>query len=142
MRIQRKIIVMGMVQGIGFRPHVAELAEEYCLAGQVKNLGGIVEILVAGEEQAVEQFVHRLYVLPGCRIDSLEQSEYLEAIADKFFIADSAKANEMQRFLPEDLPTCARCVAEMKDPKKRRYRYPFISCTACGPRYSIQRSVP
>ena len=137
-----KIVVTGMVQGIGFRPYVAELAEEYCLAGQVKNLGGIVEILVAGEEQAVEQFVHRLYVLPGCRIDSLEQSEYLEAIADKFFIADSAKANEMQRFLPEDLPTCARCVAEMKDPKKRRYRYPFISCTACGPRYSIQRSVP
>lgn len=157
-----KILVSGLVQGIGFRPFIAELAEEFELAGQVKNLGGIVEIIVSGEKKAVDEFVQRLkYVgekkeLPGCRMDTLD----IEAIADgedaqslapdcdawkrdgKFHIVESGNGREEKRFLPVDLPTCDRCVKEMHDPKNRRYRYPFISCTACGPRFSIQKEVP
>ena len=155
-----KITVTGLVQGIGFRPFVAELAEELKLAGQVKNLGGIVEIIVSGDKQAVDTFIHRLNFvgktqeLPGCRIDSLEtievSNEEWEARVLKgestdnnsFYIVESGDGRESKRFLPIDLPTCDRCVAEMHDKTNRRYRYPFISCTACGPRFSIQKAVP
>ncbi|MBE5887605.1 MAG: carbamoyltransferase HypF [Lachnospiraceae bacterium] len=150
----RKITVSGLVQGIGFRPFVAELAEELQLAGQVKNLGGVVEINIQGNKQAVDTFIHRLNLvsengeLPGCRIDSLEVedvSEYDDSQMhefERFQIVESGSTRELRRFLPVDLPTCDRCVAEMHDPKNRRYRYPFISCTACGPRFSIQKAVP
>lgn len=115
----------------------------------MKNLGGIVEIIVSGDKKAVDEFVQRLTCagesgeLPGCRIDGFE----IEEIADsqngnKFYIVESGNGREAKRFLPVDLPTCDRCVKEMHDPKNRRYRYPFISCTACGPRFSIQKAVP
>ena len=167
-----RITVSGLVQGIGFRPFVAELAEELSLAGQVKNLGGIVEIMVAGDKEAVEKFIQRLSFvggyaegiskgakedfcekmrLPGARLDELK----IEVLAENtknginvheqdkgFHIVDSGNGREVRRFLPVDLPTCDRCIAEMHDPKNRRYRYPFISCTACGPRFSIQKKVP
>ena len=157
-----KIMVSGLVQGIGFRPFVAELAESLGLAGQVKNLGGIVEIIVSGDKKAVDEFVQRLTCagengeLPGSRIDALEieeikDDENVESFSyaynawketGKFHIVESGNGREAKRFLPVDLPTCERCVKEMHDPKNRRYRYPFISCTACGPRFSIQKTVP
>jgi len=152
-----KFTVTGLVQGIGFRPFVAELAEELKLTGQVKNFGGIVEIIVSGDKQAVDTFIHRLNFvgetqeLPGCRIDSMETIEILgkeRALMDVstddnvFHIVESDNGRERKRFLPVDLPTCDRCIAEMHDKNNRRYRYPFISCTACGPRFSIQKAVP
>ncbi len=142
-----KIKVTGLVQGIGFRPFVAELAEELRLTGQVKNLGGIVEIIVSGDKQAVDTFIHRLNfveaeVLPGCRIDSLEVEEVTGSDDECFHIVESGDGREVRRFLPVDLPTCDRCIEEMYDVNNRRYRYPFISCTACGPRFSIQKAVP
>ena len=143
-----KIIVTGLVQGIGFRPFIAELAEELKLTGQVKNLGGIVEIIVSGDKQAVDTFIHRLNFvdksqeLPGCRIDSLEVEEIAGPTEESFYIVESGDGRESKRFLPVDLPTCDRCIDEMHDKNNRRYRYPFISCTACGPRFSIQKAVP
>ncbi len=155
----QRILVTGLVQGIGFRPFVAELAEELKLMGQVKNLGGVVEIIISGNKQAVDTFIHRLNLvpennsLPGCRIDSLQiealsdecsrgEENKLSAWDGQFHIVESGDARELRRFLPVDLPTCDRCVEEMHNPSNRRYRYPFISCTACGPRFSIQKSVP
>ena len=147
-----KILVSGLVQGIGFRPFVAELAEELALAGQVKNLGGIVEIIVSGDKKAVDEFVWRLRCagesgeLPGCRVDALNVENVLGSDIwkqdNQFHIVESGNGREAKRFLPVDLPTCDRCVTELHDPKNRRYRYPFISCTACGPRFSIQKAVP
>ena len=144
----KKILVTGLVQGIGFRPFVAELAEELELTGQVKNLGGVVEIIISGNTQAVDTFIHRLNFvsengsLPGCRVDSLQVEEITFEDSGVFRIVESDSTRELRRFLPVDLPTCDRCVTEMHDPSNRRYRYPFISCTACGPRFSIQRKVP
>ena len=158
-----KITVSGLVQGIGFRPFVAELAEALELTGNVKNMGGIVEIIVSGKEQAVDTFIQRLacaggyekqnvecekkdaYVLPGCRLDKLEVQiipQQMEDMDENFHIIESVTGREMRRFLPVDLPTCERCVKEMHDKNNRRYRYPFISCTSCGPRFSIQKAVP
>ena len=162
-----KIIVSGLVQGIGFRPFVAELAEELQLAGQVKNLGGIVEIIVSGDRQAVDVFIQRLscaggyvegltrvdkkeildsYLLSGCRLDALKiedvGNEEIASFSGRFHIVESGMGREVRRFLPVDLPTCERCIEEMHDKKNQRYRYPFISCTSCGPRFSIQKAVP
>ena len=174
-----KIRVSGLVQGIGFRPFVAELAEELALAGQVKNLGGIVEIIVSGDRQAVDVFIQRLSfaggytegisvadkkegmefcVLPGCRLDNLmvetiydgnineideiDTENFWKKFDGKFYIVESGNGREVRRFLPIDLPTCDRCIEEMHDKNNRRYRYPFISCTSCGPRFSIQKTVP
>lgn len=159
-----KITVSGLVQGIGFRPFVAELAESLGLEGQVKNLGGIVEIILSGDAQAVDTFIQRLScaderksmnlcssqnetkdtgVLLGCRLDGMhiEEMEW-KSFEGKFHIVESGSGREIRRFLPVDLPTCDRCVEEMHDKKNRRYRYPFISCTSCGPRFSIQKAVP
>ena len=148
---QKKITITGLVQGVGFRPAVAELAEACEIYGQVKNMGGVVEIIAFGEEEAVESFLHRLNTLPG-RIDSVKVVDLSDALADKkgemyhekqlFSIVESSSGKEELRFLPIDFPTCERCRSELLDKGNRRYRYPFISCTACGPRYSIQRAVP
>lgn len=164
--MQQKIItVTGMVQGVGFRPAVAELAEACEIYGQVKNMGGVVEILAFGEDEAMEKFLHRLSALPG-RMDAVKVQDAFERAADiamseegctadkaamisqrnifekKFSIVESSVGREELRFLPIDFPTCDRCREELFDKKNRRYRYPFISCTACGPRYSIQKAVP
>ena len=69
----KKITVTGLVQGVGFRPAVAELAEECGIYGQVKNMGGVVEIIASGENRAVEKFLHRLKCIPVGRIDALEE---------------------------------------------------------------------
>ncbi len=152
----KKITVTGLVQGVGFRPTVAELAETCKIAGQVKNMGGVVEIIAKGEEEAVEKFFHRLKMLSGKvgRIDTIEVQEITEKNVSaryetvcetgqqRFHIVESSAGRESVRLLPTDFPTCDRCRAELFDKKNRRYRYPFISCTACGPRYSIQKAVP
>lgn len=146
-------MVTGLVQGIGFRPFVAELAEEHHLSGHVKNLGGVVEIVLSGEKQAVDSLIHRLKFveqtgeLPGCRIDELICTPVETNGAEKkeenaFRIIPSGNGRETHRFLPVDMAVCDRCVEEMHDRKNRRYLYPFISCTACGPRFSIQKAVP
>ena len=149
MRQKKKITVTGLVQGVGFRPAVAELAEACGLCGQVKNMGGVVEILISGEQEAVEKFLHRLKSFSGNvgRIDRLEvqdaaSDEVANEISDNFVIVESSTGSEDVRFLPVDFATCDRCKAELFDKKNRRYRYPFISCTQCGPRYSIQKAVP
>ena len=162
---QKRITVTGMVQGVGFRPAVAELAEECDIFGQVKNMGGIVEILAFGENEAMEKFLYRLNSLPGrvdeikivdmvydidivrAREDRAQSKKDYELIQEyirrkQFVIVKSSNEREEIRFLPVDFPTCNRCKKELFDKKNRRYRYPFISCTVCGPRYSIQKSVP
>ena len=146
----RKLKVQGLVQGIGFRPYVAELAESLELTGQVKNLGGMVEIIIHGDKQAVDTFIHRLHFvskeLPGCRIDHMETTLLEDGKGDidkaVFSIVESGNTRERRRFLPVDMATCERCNKEMHDASNRRYRHPFISCTACGPRFSIQKQVP
>lgn len=144
-----RLLVSGLVQGIGFRPFVAELAETLGLDGKVKNLGGIVEIMISGEEKQIKTFLsslrnaEKLGTLSGCRIEECEIKEVEQSFTERgFFIEESKNAKEIRRFLPVDLSICDRCITELQEKKNRRYHYPFISCTACGPRFSIQRKVP
>lgn len=142
-----EITIYGLVQGVGFRPFVAEQAELFDIAGTVRNAGGIVKILAEGEKEALDEFVHRLSACApeGARVDRVEvlEASQGEGLGEhNFFIIDSEPAKDVLRFLPPDIATCDFCKKELFDRKNRRYRYPFISCTACGPRFSILERVP
>ena len=145
MRRAVRIEVLGLVQGIGYRPFVAGLAGEEQVSGRVWNAGGIVHILAAGEEDRLASFQRRLKeeCPPGGRVDQLTTIETEEEVPPSVFsITESAAGEEEVRFLPPDLATCPACERELFDARDRRFRHPFISCTACGPRYSILTEIP
>ncbi len=204
--ITKKIVVQGLVQGIGFRPFVAKLCEQLHISGWVKNTDGIVTILATGEEDAIALLVEKLQseaptgaVVLDVQVTELkiaerqvtEPEESLERDVivhpqgnqkqehqkkghqkqehqkkehqkkghqkqehenqvhqNQFSIVESEKnegkkkENDSFPLLPADLATCKRCEEELHDEKNRRFRHPFISCTACGPRYSIIDEIP
>lgn len=146
--VTRKIVVTGLVQGIGFRPFVAELAEKLNITGWVRNCDGIVTCQVSGESAAVSAFIRciREDAPPGAWIEQItEQELFPEKIPENFSIIESTRQEEPAKqsiVLPADLPTCERCESELRDPDNRRFRHPFISCTSCGPRYSILEEIP
>lgn len=139
-----KLFLTGIVQGVGFRPCCKKVADEMQLSGTVKNLGGNAEIVIRSEDRVTEDFLRRLVsLLPEeARIDSVTEERVEEFLGEGFSIVQSGVSKE---FLPEIIPdvaTCPECLREMNDPLNRRYRHPFISCSACGPRYSIIKALP
>lgn len=138
------ITVLGLVQGIGFRPFVARIAEELGVTGTVCNSGGIVKIIATANKKAMDKFVLRLQSQcpPGAQILDLQSVSLAEREFADFCIVESAGTFDTTPIIPADLPVCENCIREMNDPNDRRYRYPFISCTACGPRYSILERLP
>ncbi|MBQ7430872.1 MAG: carbamoyltransferase HypF [Butyrivibrio sp.] len=152
-----ELTIYGLVQGVGFRPFVAELAEQNEISGTVRNAGGIVHAVFAGKKADVEKAISILKsldghseLLPGARVDSIEISDNNEIDTDsrqvidagQFKIIDSTDKSDRIRFLPADIATCDRCAKELNDKNNRRYRHPFISCVSCGPRFSIMEKVP
>ena len=151
-----QITIKGLVQGIGFRPFVAECAEELDVEGTVKNTGGIVIAYAHASIKDVDLFVSKIKenkpqgaVITSISIEDIDENKYKDEIikagvADnkKFAIDKSLSRSDNIRLLPPDLPTCKTCEEELLDEHNRRYRYPFISCTACGPRFSIMHTVP
>lgn len=140
----RRIHVLGMVQGVGYRPFVARLCEELGLTGFVVNNGGIVEMTVTGEEEVLETLVRRLSeeAPPNARVDQVLRTNWPLRKFATFSIGQSETSSKLPPLIPPDLPTCPRCERELMDPSNRRYRHPFISCVSCGPRYSILRALP
>ncbi len=141
-----EISVYGRVQGVGFRPFTAQIAEELHISGMVQNIGGIVKIHAEGNKEALDEFVHRLSVCSpdGARVDRIQVTEISidHKSTEHFLISASEAQKDTLRFLPPDIATCERCVKELFDRKNRRFHYPFISCTTCGPRFSIMEDVP
>ena len=142
--IGRKIRVRGLVQGVGFRPHVWRLAHEAGLAGQVLNDGEGVEIEAWGETQALDAFLRRLEeeIPPLARIDSLHQTPLAGAAPTGGFAIAESGAGAITTGVVPDAATCPACFTEIMDPADRRYHYPFTNCTHCGPRLSIVRAIP
>lgn len=145
--MNKRIVVKGAVQGIGYRPFISEKATEYGLTGYVKNCGAAVEIFVSGKDQDIEDFIKLLKreVPAGGFILSVD-SEFIEdtPLYQNFSIIESSKldlSGELPVFLP-DIGICDDCMKEMLDVKNRRYRYPLISCAVCGPRMSILNRLP
>ena len=125
------------------RPFVHRLAQRYGLTGWVRNVAGTVEIHVEGKEPELDAFEAglRAQAPPVARIDALQAAPARPAGAVEFRIAESTDA-EGNRPVPPDLAICPQCEAELRDPNGRRYRHPFITCTDCGPRYTVIEALP
>ncbi|MFZ5587307.1 MAG: carbamoyltransferase HypF [Thermodesulfobacteriota bacterium] len=136
--------VRGVVQGVGFRPFVHNLAVGLGLTGRVANTAAGVELAVQGQPAAVEEFFRRLMAEapPLARILAMERrDEPVEPDEADFAIAASAPGLRRALISP-DAAVCDQCLAELRDPHDRRHRYPFINCTHCGPRYTIIKDLP
>ncbi|MDY6955970.1 MAG: carbamoyltransferase HypF [Pseudomonadota bacterium] len=143
-RVRRlRLICRGHVQGVGLRPYVYRRATELALGGWVVNSAGEVRIEVQGSVSAMAAFLRDLRCIPPpARIDvMIRQARPLEA-AVPFRIRSSAADDPAGMVIAPDLATCPACRAELFDPTARRYRYPFTTCSQCGPRWSILRRLP
>jgi len=138
------IRILGVVQGVGFRPFVNRLAQEIGIVGQVKNDGGIVNITATGDKQALESFLLRLKneCPEKASITDIISYEIPLTAFSNFSIVESDSFDKETAIIPEDLPMCESCKKELYDKKSRHYLNPFISCVSCGPRYSIINSLP
>jgi len=132
------------VQGVGFRPFVYRLAVELGLSGWVRNTPDGVHIEAEGTPEALKAFLRRLprEVPPLARVQDLSWEETAPRGEQGFHIVSSAGASRARPAVPPDVATCDSCRGELRDPGDRRYRYPFINCTDCGPRFTIIEAMP
>ena len=139
-----RIVITGRVQGVGFRPFVSRLAHEFGLAGWVRNCSGQVEILVEGSIETLTAFKKALLerAPPLAQPESPRISSITPGGYSDFTIERSEAGQDSDTHIPPDYFVCDDCLAEMQNPAERRYRYPFINCTQCGPRYTIIDSLP
>ncbi len=136
--------VEGVVQGVGFRPHVHRLARELGLGGFVRNDERGVLVEVEGPGAALDAFLARVVAdaPPLARVEAVRATPLAPTGAAGFAIAPSTRGGSAAVPVAPDGAVCADCLAEVLDPADRRHRYPFATCTNCGPRYSIVRDVP
>ncbi len=139
-----RLVVSGVVQGVGFRPLVYRLAKELGLRGWVRNTTCGVEVDVEGEEHALESLRSRILTSPPPQSFIHDcQSLYLDPAGySDFRVEESEASARLEVFITPDLATCSECIAELLDPDNRRYLHPFITCVNCGPRYSIITGLP
>ena len=143
-RDAERIEVRGVVQGVGFRPFVHRLATEAGLDGVVGNDSAGVFVEVCGPAGRIDEFVERLRneAPPLARIDDVIRRVGAPARHGGFRIVESASTGSARTFVAPDTTVCDDCLAELDDPADRRYRHPFITCTNCGPRFTIIRDLP
>ncbi len=139
------IHIRGIVQGVGFRPFIHKLVQGSGLCGYIENTSSGVELELEGERQALERFVKELpekapvlAVIDGVEAVYSPELKHFEG----FEIRRSKTEEHRRTLLSPDICICDDCLRELLDPKDRRYRYPFINCTNCGPRFTIIRDVP
>ncbi|WP_299981130.1 carbamoyltransferase HypF [Desulfobacula sp.] len=140
----KRLEISGVVQGVGFRPFLFSLAKKYYLKGEVSNTSSGVLVIVEGPPDNIEGFTNDIYYkspLLACvtRIESFDAELHNFSL---FQIVKSRASNSRTTLISPDVTICPDCLAEMKDPCDRRYEYPFINCTNCGPRYTIIEDIP
>lgn len=139
-----RAVCTGVVQGVGFRPAVFRHARRYALAGFVANSpqGAVVE--VEGKAEDVEGFFQTLAqaLPPLARLEGLQLTEMPPKGEKVFLVAESQQGPRERALVPPDTAICEDCRRELEDPLDRRYRYPFTTCTNCGPRFSLVRELP
>ncbi|MDR3741264.1 MAG: carbamoyltransferase HypF [Terracidiphilus sp.] len=143
-RIRRAVLVQGVVQGVGFRPFVYRLATEEQLAGSIGNDTDGVTIELEGPPARIDAFLVRLRqeLPPLARIDGVVVRDIPVVGEKEFRIVSSQVKGQVSTGIPADAATCPDCLRELLDPSDRRYRYPFLNCTNCGPRFTITRRIP
>ena len=144
MAVRRQIDVSGIVQGVGFRPYVYRLALERHLTGNVANSAAGVTIEIEGPVEAVDEFVTRLPLAapPLSQITQVWVRELACTGEHDFRILASKRGEPVHTLISPDVAICPDCLRELMDPRDRRFHYPFINCTNCGPRFTIVRDIP
>ncbi|WP_406864336.1 carbamoyltransferase HypF [Streptomyces sp. HUAS MG47] len=139
-----RVVVRGVVQGVGFRPFVYALATGLRLSGHVTNTPDGVVAEVEGDPADVAAFCARLApdAPPLARVESVEAAEVTASGGSGFTIVPSRQGGAVRTLVPPDTATCDDCLAELADPADRRYLHPFITCTHCGPRFTIVTGLP
>ncbi len=141
--LRRQIRVRGVVQGVGFRPFVYALACELGLSGQVLNDPDGVLAEVQGAARDVEAFCVRVRAdAPGLAVVEGVTWHSLAPVPESGFSIVASQGGGGRTLVPADVATCTDCLVELHDPADRRYRHPFITCTACGPRFTIVTGLP
>lgn len=142
--MNRKLKISGVVQGVGFRPFVYQLADRYHLNGFILNNSAGVSVELEGRESAIDAFLKALQeeLPPLARIDRLSSKVGEYVGFTNFHILQSERQNNKSALVSPDIAICKNCLEEISDPTNRRYAYPFINCTDCGPRYSIIETLP
>ena len=139
-----KITIWGVVQGVGFRPFIAKLGDELGMKGVVRNAGGLVEIVVSDTKERIDAFVTAIRARKPepAEIVHIRREPRPPERFDAFTIAASAVLADGAPMIPADLALCPDCLKDLNDKENPRYRHPFISCMACGPRYTIIDKIP
>ncbi|MEN6391989.1 MAG: carbamoyltransferase HypF [Syntrophomonas sp.] len=139
-----RITIKGIVQGVGFRPHVYRLAMELGLKGWVLNSSAGVFIELEGEEETIEEFITRLSNEPPplALIRSMDTETIPNQGFSEFTIRESESQDQTLVMISPDIAICEDCKREVRDKRDRRYGYPFTNCTNCGPRFTIIKDVP
>ncbi len=139
------IEIRGLVQGVGFRPFIYNLAASMGLCGEVSNNGQGVLILLDCSQAGADEFVQKLKDNrpPLCEIDSIKITQIKKTkLFESFSIKMSEAAKNLSSHIPPDIAMCEECESELHDKTNRRFEYPFITCTNCGPRFSIIKNLP
>ena len=139
-----RVHIQGIVQGVGFRPFIYQLAHRHQLNGYVANTPRGVEIEVEGGQKALQHFLEELpqTTPPLANITQIDTEELPAADYNNFEIKPSEKGEGRAALISPDTATCSDCLEELFDQQNRRYLYPFINCTNCGPRYTIISDIP
>jgi hydrogenase maturation protein HypF len=142
--IARKLILGGRVQGVGFRPFVYRLATRYSVHGWVRNNTGEVEVLAQGDAEMLQRFRQALVAeappLAQPKVLADDPAATEPVVGFQIRVSESSRSEHIH--LPPDQFACDDCLSEMSDPRDRRFRYPFINCTQCGPRYTLIERLP
>jgi len=143
-RTAYRLEINGIVQGVGFRPFIYQLANHHGLKGQVANTAAGVSLVLEGSEKDIRRFIDDLPDKKPPLAHIVEVSETPEAVKgfSAFSIVKSRDSATRATLISPDVMVCDDCLAEMRDPADRRFGYPFINCTNCGPRYTIIDDIP
>lgn len=139
-----KANISGIVQGVGFRPFVYQLARRFHLTGYITNTSNGVDVDIEGPSNEVDSFFKaiRKETPPLARITALKKCDYPKLGYTDFIIETSRGSDEKSTLISPDVCICDSCLSELRDFNDRRYKYPFINCTNCGPRYTIIEDIP
>ncbi|MDR1067936.1 MAG: carbamoyltransferase HypF [Clostridiales Family XIII bacterium] len=142
--VTRVITIYGTVQGVGFRPTTSRYAAKFGMKGQVRNMGGLVQLILTDTPERIDRFLEYLIANKprASEIIAVEQKEVDTVPFDGFSIVPSSACEDEIAILPADIAICDRCCAELRDEQNRRFGHPFISCTDCGPRFTIMERLP
>lgn len=147
-KARRAFVITGQVQGVGFRPAVYRMAEQWGLSGFVRNTTHGVELEAQGSKEALTDFTVQFQtclaaLAPMARIELFSFSDITPHLEEhEFVIVQSEAGPERDTLISPDIATCPACLADILTPSGRRYHYPFANCTNCGPRYTIIRDIP